>query len=58
MCGAGSPSLKNGIAMHVYSFDQNMENEAFYNADGDLLIVPQEGILYVTTELGRLVVEP
>jgi homogentisate 1,2-dioxygenase len=35
-----------------------MENEAFYSSDGDMLIVPQEGTLYVTTELGRLVVEP
>lgn len=34
-----------------------MENEAFYSSDGDMLIVPQEGTLYITTELGRLVVE-
>ena len=40
MCGAGSPLMKNGIGMHVYSFDQNMENQAFYSSDGDMLIVP------------------
>jgi len=34
-----------------------MENEAFYSSDGDMLIVPQEGTLYITTEFGRLVIE-
>lgn len=57
MCGSGTPLLKNGIGMHVYNFDQNMENEAYYSSDGDMLIVPQEGTLYVTTEFGRLVIE-
>jgi homogentisate 1,2-dioxygenase len=27
-----------------------------YSADGDMLIVPQEGMLHVTTEFGRLTV--
>ena len=31
---------------------------AFYNADGDLLIVPQVGTLFVTTEMGRMEVQP
>jgi homogentisate 1,2-dioxygenase len=35
-----------------------MEKEAFYNSDGDLLIVPQHGVLLVKTELGRMRVEP
>jgi homogentisate 1,2-dioxygenase len=35
-----------------------MEKEAFYNSDGDLLIVPYQGTLLVKTELGRLRVEP
>jgi len=34
-----------------------MENEAYYSSDGDMLIVPQEGTLYVTTEMGRMVIE-
>ena len=34
-----------------------MENEAYYSSDGDMLIVPQEGTLYITTEFGRLVIE-
>ena len=32
--------------------------QAFYNSDGDFLIVPQQGVLDVTTEFGRMRVEP
>jgi homogentisate 1,2-dioxygenase len=35
-----------------------MENRALYNSDGDFLIVPQEGALDITTEFGRIFVEP
>lgn len=35
-----------------------MENKAFYSSDGDFLIVPQLGDLYVTTEFGKLLVSP
>lgn len=31
-----------------------MDNVAFYNSDGDFLIVPHEGILYITTEFGLM----
>jgi len=34
-----------------------MENEAYYSSDGDMLIVPQEGTLYIKTEFGRMVIE-
>lgn len=58
-CGAGSPFLKNGLAVHMYSCNTSMdENSAFYSADGDFLIVPQHGELFITTELGRLNVRP
>lgn len=33
-------------------------HEAFYTADGDLLIVPQHGTLDIQTELGKLLVRP
>lgn len=35
-----------------------MKNKAFYNSDGDFLIVPQKGVLYIKTEFGRLKVAP
>lgn len=57
--GSGSPELKNGIAIHGYTCNTSMsEDSGFYNADGDLLIVPQEGVLHITTEVGKLDVKP
>lgn len=58
-CGVGSPSLKNGLSIHLYSCNSPMEKDsAFYSADGDLLIVPQQGALDIVTELGKLYVNP
>lgn len=42
----------------MYACNANMEREAFYSSDGDLLIVPQEGTLLLKTEFGLLRVEP
>lgn len=57
--GAGDPTLKQGIGMYVYAAGKSMEEtSAFYSADGDLLIVPQEGTLDIRTELGWLFVRP
>jgi homogentisate 1,2-dioxygenase len=38
IAGAGDPSSKSGIAIHIYSANQNMIDKAFYNSDGDFLI--------------------
>ncbi len=56
--GAGEPSLKQGISIYVYSANTSMEKTAFYNSDGDFLIVPHKGTLYVTTEMGKMTVRP
>lgn len=45
-------------AIHLYAANRSMEGRYFYNADGELLIVPQQGRLTVATELGVLNVEP
>ena len=58
MAGAGDPSLHEGLAIHMYFFNCDMKHSAFQNADGDMLIVPQSGVLRIVTELGILVVEP
>lgn len=55
---AGSPELKDGLAIHGYSFNKDMNDSAFFNADGDFLFVPQTGQLHVTTEFGLLEVGP
>ncbi|KAH7446611.1 hypothetical protein KP509_01G064800 [Ceratopteris richardii] len=58
ICGAGSPFLRHGYAIHLYAANKSMENYAFANADGDFLIVPQEGRLLVKTEFGKLLASP
>jgi homogentisate 1,2-dioxygenase len=58
LAGNGDPHAQLGCAIHVYAASRSMAQRAFYSADGELLIVPQQGRLLVTTELGRLAVEP
>ncbi|CAK9324317.1 unnamed protein product [Citrullus colocynthis] len=58
VCGAGSSFLRHGFAIHMYTANKSMENCAFCNADGDFLIVPQSGRLWIITECGRLEVSP
>ncbi|MBT9457639.1 MAG: homogentisate 1,2-dioxygenase [Burkholderiaceae bacterium] len=54
----GGPDAQSGMAAHVYSANQSMDCRAFVNADGELLIVPEQGALTITTELGLLEVAP
>jgi homogentisate 1,2-dioxygenase len=58
ICGAGDPCSRHGLAVHVYLCNTSMPNSAFYNSDGDFLIVPQEGVLDIITEFGRMKVAP
>ena len=57
--GAGDPSTKTGLAIYIFSADTCMKkNQAFYSADGDFLIVAQEGSMDIQTEMGKLLVRP
>ncbi|GLD96507.1 hypothetical protein PINS_up005190 [Pythium insidiosum] len=56
--GAGDPTVKSGLAIHMYTANASMTDKCFYNSDGDWLIVPQEGVLKITTEFGKLRVAP
>jgi homogentisate 1,2-dioxygenase len=56
--GAGEPTLKSGLAVHMYACNATMADKCLVNADGDFLIVPQQGALRVTTEFGVLDVAP
>ncbi|WP_260858892.1 homogentisate 1,2-dioxygenase [Paraburkholderia sp. BCC1885] len=58
MAGNGSAEAMSGCAIHLYAANRSMQERFFYSADGELLIVPQEGRLHIATELGRLDVEP
>ena len=58
MAGNGDPAAMAGCAIHVYAANRSMTDRFFYDADGELLIVPQQGGLRIATELGRLDVAP
>jgi homogentisate 1,2-dioxygenase len=58
MAGNGGPAEQAGIGIHVYSANRSMQGRFFYDADGELLIVPQLGRLRLATELGVLEIEP
>ncbi|PZO62742.1 MAG: homogentisate 1,2-dioxygenase [Pseudoxanthomonas suwonensis] len=58
LAGNGAPSVGVGIGIHWYAANASMEGRWFYDADGELLIVPQQGRLVIATELGVLEVEP
>jgi homogentisate 1,2-dioxygenase len=57
-CLSGSAPAQYGSAVHLYAANASMTDEFFYNADGDFLIVPQEGRLSLRSELGVLEVSP
>ncbi len=54
----GDVRAQVGIGIHVYAANTSMEKRYCYNADGELLIVPQYGDLVVHTECGVLDAEP
>ena len=54
----GDADAQTGIAAHQYLANRAMGRRAFVNADGEMLLVPQQGTLTITTELGRLQVPP
>jgi len=58
LAGNGGAAEQAGIGIHVYTANRSMQGRFFYNADGELLIVPQVGTLRLATELGVLDVEP
>jgi homogentisate 1,2-dioxygenase len=54
----GDAHTQTGMAAHLYMATESMTNTYFYDADGELLIVPQQGRLRIVTECGVLEVEP
>ncbi len=58
LAGNGGPAEQNGIGIHLYAANRSMRGRFFYDADGELLIVPQQGRLRLATELGIVEVEP
>ena len=58
MVTAGDVNTQVGMASHVYLVTESMTDEYFFSADGELLVVPQEGRLRFCTELGIIDIAP
>ena len=57
MAANGNANGQAGIGIHVYVANKSMDNRYFYNADGEMLFVPQQGELLLKTELGHLTIK-
>lgn len=60
IAGNGDLYSWSGLALHIYTAGNSMspQRRFFYNADGELLIVPQEGCLELRTEMGVIHADP
>jgi homogentisate 1,2-dioxygenase len=58
MAGHGEPHAQSGAAVHLYAANRSMGNRVFYDADGELLIVPQQGRQRFVSELGVIDAQP
>ena len=52
MGGNGDANAQAGIGIHIYAANKSMERRYFYNSDGEMLFVPQQGRLRLVTEMG------
>jgi homogentisate 1,2-dioxygenase len=58
VAGSGDAASQTGLAVHVYRANRGMGERYFWNADGEFMFVPQQGSLLLSTELGKLPVDP
>ncbi|WP_333572144.1 homogentisate 1,2-dioxygenase [Sphingomonas sp.] len=58
MLATRDPADLEGVVVHRYAANRDMDTRAFVNADGELLFIPQAGALALLTELGRMDIAP
>ncbi|PJB72387.1 MAG: homogentisate 1,2-dioxygenase [Alphaproteobacteria bacterium CG_4_9_14_3_um_filter_47_13] len=60
MAGGGDSASWTGLGVHIYAANQSMtlSKRFFYNADGEMLFVPQQGRLHLRTECGEIMADP
>ena len=58
LAGNGNAAQQTGVAVHIYRANKSMTHRFFWNADGEMLIVPQQGRVVFFTELGRIALKP
>ncbi|WP_422056457.1 homogentisate 1,2-dioxygenase [Sphingomonas sp.] len=52
------PADLEGVAVHLYAANADMDRRVFFDSDGELLFIPQAGRLTLLTELGRIDIAP
>ncbi|MFC7474054.1 homogentisate 1,2-dioxygenase [Dankookia sp. GCM10030260] len=55
---AGDAATQSGMAAHIYLATRSMVDEVFYNADAEMLFIPQQGALRLATEFGIIDIAP
>jgi homogentisate 1,2-dioxygenase len=55
---AGDVEAQSGMASHLLLANRSMQDEYFSNADGEFLIVPQQGRLLLFSEFGKIEIGP
>jgi homogentisate 1,2-dioxygenase len=58
MMVSGPPPDLEGVAVHIYRANRDMEDRYFFDADGELLIIPEQGRLDLRTEMGAMELAP
>ena len=56
--GNGCSESGAGVGIHLYAANRSMVDRVFYNADGEMLFVPQEGAHRFVTEMGVIEAAP
>jgi homogentisate 1,2-dioxygenase len=56
--GNGCADSGTGVGVHLYVANRSMVDRVFYSADGELLIVPQQGTQRFVTEMGVIEAAP
>ena len=54
----GDVAAQGGMAAHVYLVTRSMQDEYFWNADGEMMFVPQQGGVRFWTEFGVIDAAP
>jgi homogentisate 1,2-dioxygenase len=54
----GSAASRQGAGIYLYAMNASMDQRFFQSADGEWLMIPQDGDLVIDTEFGRLDVSP
>ena len=54
----GDARMQAGMGVHAYLANESMTDRFFYNADGELLVLPQQGSARFHTECGILLASP